>query len=142
MLAGIRSAKKSMTFETFVYEKGDVPKAFADALAERARAGVKVHVILDAHGAAKREPIFPTSATPAWSWSATTTSGIPICAATITAPIASCSWSMGKVGFIGGVGIADEWAGNADSPEHWRDSHFRIEGPAVAQLQGAFTITG
>ena len=44
----------------------------------------------------------------------------------------------GQVGFTGGVGIADNWDGNADSPEHWRDSHYRLEGPAVAQMQAAF----
>jgi len=45
----------------------------------------------------------------------------------------------GKIGFTGGVGIADLWLGNADSKEHWRDSHYQIEGPAVAQMQAAFT---
>jgi Phosphatidylserine/phosphatidylglycerophosphate/cardiolipin synthases and related enzymes len=44
----------------------------------------------------------------------------------------------GHIGYTGGVGIADQWSGNAQDPEHWRDSHFRIEGPAVAQLQAAF----
>jgi cardiolipin synthase len=44
----------------------------------------------------------------------------------------------GRVGFTGGVGIADNWDGNAESPKHWRDSHYRIEGPAVAQMQAAF----
>ena len=44
----------------------------------------------------------------------------------------------GTVGFTGGVGIADQWWGNAQDPEHWRDSHFRLEGPAVAQMQAAF----
>jgi cardiolipin synthase len=44
----------------------------------------------------------------------------------------------GKIGFTGGVGIADLWTGNADSPEHWRDTHFRVTGPVVAQLQSAF----
>ncbi len=53
MLSAIHSAKKTVTFETFVFEKGEVPQRFAEALAERARAGVKVHVILDAHGASK-----------------------------------------------------------------------------------------
>jgi cardiolipin synthase len=45
----------------------------------------------------------------------------------------------GTVGFTGGVGIADEWSGNAQDPEHWRDSHFKFEGPIVAQCQAAFT---
>ena len=44
----------------------------------------------------------------------------------------------GRVGFTGGVGIADKWLGNAQGPEHWRDTHFRIEGPAVAHFQAAF----
>jgi cardiolipin synthase len=44
----------------------------------------------------------------------------------------------GKVGFTGGVGIADKWLGNAQDPQHWRDSHFRLEGPAVGQMQAAF----
>src|SRR5207302_685675 len=44
----------------------------------------------------------------------------------------------GKTGFTGGVGIAKQWTGNADSPSHWRDMHYRIEGPVVAQLQGVF----
>src|SRR4029079_1414735 len=44
----------------------------------------------------------------------------------------------GRKGFIGGVGIADQWSGHAQSPEHWRDSHFQLEGPAVAHLQAAF----
>ncbi len=44
----------------------------------------------------------------------------------------------GTVGFTGGVGIADQWLGHAQDPEHWRDSHFRLEGPAVAQMQAAF----
>jgi hypothetical protein len=44
----------------------------------------------------------------------------------------------GETGFIGGVGIADEWLGNAEDPEHWRDSHFLVKGPVVGQLQAAF----
>ena len=44
----------------------------------------------------------------------------------------------GRIGFTGGVGIADNWTGNAQDPEHWRDNHYRLEGPAVAQMQAAF----
>ena len=44
----------------------------------------------------------------------------------------------GCVGFTGGVGIADQWLGNAEDAEHWRDSHYRLDGPAVAQMQAAF----
>jgi cardiolipin synthase len=44
----------------------------------------------------------------------------------------------GRIGFTGGVGIADQWEGDAQDPDHWRETHFRIEGPAVAQFQAAF----
>jgi len=44
----------------------------------------------------------------------------------------------GEIGFTGGVGIADQWSGHAQDPQHWRDSHFRIEGPVIAQMQAAF----
>ncbi len=48
----------------------------------------------------------------------------------------------GRIGYTGGVGIADEWRGNAQDPEHWRDTHFRLEGPAVAHMQAAFMENG
>jgi len=138
MLSAIRGAKKTITFETFVFERGDVPQAFAEALAERARVGVKVHAIIDAHGGSKSRPYRKMMRD----------AGVVL---EIYHPIAY--WDIrrynnrthrkllvvdGKVGFIGGVGIADAWAGNAESPEHWRDYHYRVEGPVVAQLQGAF----
>lgn len=44
----------------------------------------------------------------------------------------------GRSAFIGGVGIADEWSGNADAPHHWRENHYKVTGPVVDQLQGAF----
>ena len=44
----------------------------------------------------------------------------------------------GKIGFTGGVGIADQWRGQAQDKEHWRDTHFRIEGPVVGQMQAVF----
>jgi cardiolipin synthase len=138
MLRAIRSAKRTITFETFVFEEGDVPHAFADAFAERARAGVKVHLILDAHGARKsrkyhalwrdagveRQTFHPLLYWDPRRYKNRTHRKLLVV--------------DGRVGFIGGVGIADEWMGNADAPDHWRDNHYRIEGPAVAQLQAAF----
>jgi cardiolipin synthase len=44
----------------------------------------------------------------------------------------------GRVGFTGGVGIAEQWTGHAQDTEHWRDLHYRVEGPVVAQMQAAF----
>jgi cardiolipin synthase A/B len=44
----------------------------------------------------------------------------------------------GRIGFTGGVGIADQWTGNAQDPQHWRDTHYRAAGPIVAQMQAVF----
>jgi cardiolipin synthase len=44
----------------------------------------------------------------------------------------------GRIGFTGGVGIADEWNGDARTPSEWRDTHYRVEGPVAAEFQAAF----
>ena len=44
----------------------------------------------------------------------------------------------GRIGMTGGVGIAEEWTGDAQDPDHWRDTHVRVRGPVVRGLQGAF----
>ncbi len=139
MLEAIRGAQRSVNFETYIYWSGHIGTAFADAMAERARAGIKVHLILDAVGSGKIDE----SALKTMS-----AAGVEI--ERYHAP----SWHTldrmnnrthrkllvvdGRVGFTGGVGIADKWDGSADSPAHWRDSHFRLEGPAVAEMQATF----
>jgi cardiolipin synthase len=139
MLEAIRSAKKTVTFESYIYWKGEVGKQFADTLAERARAGVKVHVLLDWEGSHKmdQESINEMGRAkvqivkyhrPQWfkysHLNHRTHRKLLIV--------------DGRIGFTGGVGIGDEWNGNAQDKDHWRDTHYRIEGPTVAQLQGAF----
>ncbi len=138
MLSAIRSAKKTITFETFVFEKGEVPERFAEALAERARAGVKVNVILDAHGASKSRTYNGLLRDAGVEVERYHHILYPDLRRYNNRTHRKLLVVDGKVGFIGGVGIADQWDGNADSPEHWRDCHYRIEGPAVSQLQGAF----
>ncbi|MEA3213133.1 MAG: cardiolipin synthase [Chthoniobacter sp.] len=138
MLGAIRNARQTINFETFIFYDGDIPKQFADALAERARAGVRVHVVLDAVGGNKSRALRQQMQA----------AGVEV------AVYNSLFWwdlrrynhrthrklliVDGRIGFIGGVGIADEWAGNAASPKEWRDLHYRVEGPVVAQLQGTF----
>ncbi|HEY8666883.1 MAG TPA: cardiolipin synthase [Tepidisphaeraceae bacterium] len=142
MLEAIHSAQKTITFETFVYWSGEVGREFADALTERASAGVKVHVILDAVGSDKIDHSYIKRMRDA---------GVEI---EKYHPLRWYDLSSakrlnnrthrkllvvdGKVGFTGGVGIADEWLGHAQDSQHWRDTHFKVEGPAVGQLQAAF----
>ncbi|MDP9895596.1 cardiolipin synthase [Variovorax boronicumulans] len=139
MLEAIRGAKESITFETYIYWSGDIGRAFADALSERARAGVPVHVLLDWVGSAKVDDDFIKEMESA---------GVQI------RRFHKPSWYDigrmnnrthrkllvvdGRVGFTGGVGIAPEWTGHAQDAKHWRDSHYKVEGPVVAQMQAVF----
>lgn len=139
MLDAVHKAKQSITFETYIYWSGDIGRKFADALIERARAGVSVHVLIDWVGSQRMEEVLLARMEEA---------GIEL------VRYHPLHWYHlvrmnnrthrkllvvdGKVGFTGGVGIADLWEGSAQDPEHWRDSHYRVEGPVVAQMQAAF----
>lgn len=139
MLQAVRSARRSINFETYIYWSGQIGEQFASALAERARAGVQVRLILDWQGSLKMS---------AENRSLLEQSGAQIVS------FNPLRWYDprrvnnrthrkllivdGRIGFTGGVGIADVWLGNADSSDHWRDTHYRVEGPVVAQLQSAF----
>jgi cardiolipin synthase A/B len=139
MLQAIRSARETVTFETYIYWSGAIGKDFADALAERARAGVRVHVLVDWVGSSKLEPSLLEEMAaagvelrrynkPRWYTMGRVNNRTHRKLLVID----------GRVGFTGGVGIADNWLGDAQGPAHWRDTHFRIEGPAVAHFQAAF----
>ena len=139
MLAAISSAQTSITFETYIYWSGDIGRSFADALAERARDGVKVHVLLDWVGSAKMDDKLIEGMTDA---------GIQV------HKFHPPHWSKlgrlnnrthrkllvvdSRLAFTGGVGIAPQWTGQAQDPQHWRDTHFQVEGPVVAQMQSVF----
>lgn len=139
MLEAIRSARQSITFETYIYWSGSIGSAFADALKERAQAGVRVHVMLDWAGSMKMEQRFLDELTDA---GAELERYHPIRWYSISRLNNRTHRKLlvvdGRIGFTGGVGIADQWRGHAQDPEHWRDLHFRIDGPVVAQLQAAF----
>ena len=136
MLAAIRSAERTITFENFLLKEGTVWNQFARALAERARAGVKVHFLQDAlgcnclHGpemkllkrAGAEMEIFRFYQLSRFNYR-THRKLLTI---------------DGRVGFIGGVGIADDWQGDGITQGSWRETHYRIEGPVVAQQQQAF----
>ncbi len=140
MLAAIRDARQTITLETYIYWSGEIGEKFSAALSERARAGVKVHVMLDWAGCSKIKGKYLEEMKAA---GAEVERYHPIHWHTITRINNRTHRKLlvvdGRVGFTGGVGIADQWTGHAESKDHWRDSHFQLEGPAVAQMQAAFT---
>jgi cardiolipin synthase len=139
MLASIRAARASICFETFIYWSGAIGEEFAAALCEAARRGVKVHVLLDWVGTRRMEPHLLADLRSV---------GIEV------QLYHELSWYHiarlnnrthrkllivdGEVGHTGGVGIAEQWRGDAQNPAHWRDTHYRVEGPVVAQMQAVF----
>lgn len=139
MLAAIRSAQKSITFETFVYEGGTIGTQFTEALTERARAGVKVHVIIDAVGGAYIDPTFIDNLHEA---GAQVLIYRPVNLFTLDKVNHRTHRKIlvvdGRIGFTGGVGIADAWDGQCEEPMCWRDNHYKIQGPVVGSLQAAF----
>ncbi len=139
MLQAISAATCTITFETYIYWSGEIGRKFADALCERARAGVRVHVLLDWLGTGKMDQALLDEMEEA---GAEVCKYHPLRWYTIGRMNNRTHRKLlvvdGCVGFTGGVGIADNWLGHAQDPEHWRDSHFRIEGPAVAQMQATF----
>ncbi len=139
MLAAIRAAQKTITFETYIYWSGEIGEKMSQALAERARAGVKVSVMLDWMGSLKMDDQLVQRMKDA---------GVrvhryrPLHWYNIARMNNRTHRKLlivdGAVAFTGGVGIADQWDGHAEDPEHWRDMHFELTGPAVAQFQAAF----
>ncbi len=139
MLEAIAGARKTLCFETFIYWSGDIGQAFEKAFIDAAARGVTVHILLDWVGSRRMDSQMLERMSAA---------GVQI---RIFHPL---SWYHlarmnnrthrkllvidGCVGFTGGVGIAGQWAGNAQDPQHWRDTHFRVTGPVVAQMQAVF----
>ena len=139
MLEAINQAHNSVTVEAYIYWGGDIGRKFADALAAKRQSGVTVKILLD------------------WVGSATISDEILEklesggCEVRWYHPLHWYSINRvnnrthrksliidGRIGFTGGAGFADHWLGNAQDPDHWRDIHIRIEGPAVMPLQSGF----
>ena len=138
-LAAIRSARKTITYAEYVFEDGEPAADTARALAERCRAGVKVHVLVDAVGSLMMPPEYRDRMTEAG------------CEVASYRPLTP--WTIdrvnyrnhrrimvvdGRVGITGGSGTSGKWSGNGKQEGQWRDTDIRVEGPVVSQLQGAF----
>ena len=139
MLEAIGSAQRTITFETYIYWSGDIGEQFAAALTERARAGIRVHVMLDWVGCDEISSALVERMKSA---------GVEV------ERYHAVHWyTLGRLNnrthrkvlivdgltsFTGGVGIADVWARHAQDPDHWRAMHFKVTGPVAAQMQAAF----
>ncbi|MFD8738799.1 phosphatidylserine/phosphatidylglycerophosphate/cardiolipin synthase family protein [Streptomyces sp. NPDC059618] len=139
MLAAVRSAEHTVDMMTFVYWRGEIAHEFAAALSERARAGVRVRLLLDGFGAKRIEEDLLRSMT-----------GAGVQVAWFRKPLWLSPLKQNHrchrkalvvdehTAFTGGVGIAEEWCGDARGPSEWRDTHVQVRGPAVDGIAAAF----
>jgi cardiolipin synthase len=139
MLAAVRSAQKSITFETFIYWSGEIGEQMAQALADKARAGVAVHVLLDWMGSSKMDrrylQMLRDGGAEVFRYHKPHWTGLGRMNDRTHRKLLVID---GHTGFTGGVGIAQEWTGHAQDPQHWRDTHFRVAGPVVGHMQAVF----
>ena len=139
MLDAISSAKETIDCSSYIYWPGGIADRFSEAFIDRVRAGVEVNLVLDGYGSAKLDAAHVERLRHA---------GVHV---SLFRPLRWFNLKKlnnrmhrrilvvdGTLAFAGGVGIADVWTGDAQDPEHWRETHLRIEGPAVVDLFGAF----
>jgi cardiolipin synthase A/B len=139
MLEAISAAERSIDLLTFVYWTGDIAEVFAYQLAERASEGVRVRVLLDAFGARKLDDrlvrhMLDSGVDVRW-FRPIDGDDIEDLPNRTHRKVLVCDE---RIGFTGGVGIAEEWTGDAEGPGEWRDTHVRVEGPAVDGIRAAF----
>jgi cardiolipin synthase A/B len=139
MLDAIRSARRRISFETYIYESGSVASQFSAALEDAARRGVRVNIVVDSVGGSGMQEA---------DIARLGTAGCRL------AQFNSPTWYSledvnyrthrkilvvdGEVGFSGGVGVADHWLGDAQDKDHWRDTQVRMRGPVVRLLEAGF----
>lgn len=142
MLRAIDDAEQTVDLVTFVYWRGDIARRFAAALARAARRGCRVRVLLDAVGARKLDEHLVDTMRAAGCdvrWFRPIVDGaVPEIGEANHRTHRKVLVCDSSIGFTGGVGIADEWTGDARNADEWRDTHVEVHGPAVAGLQAAF----
>ncbi|MFF3749329.1 phosphatidylserine/phosphatidylglycerophosphate/cardiolipin synthase family protein [Streptomyces sp. NPDC002018] len=139
MLRSIREARHTVDMMTFVYWRGEIARQFAEALADRARNGVRVRLLLDGFGSRLIEQDLldlMDRAGAEVSWFRKPLHLSPAkqnhrCHRKVLVVDES-------VAYTGGVGIAEEWCGDARDKNEWRDTHVRVQGPAVDGIAAAF----
>jgi cardiolipin synthase len=139
LLKDIRAAQHTVHFSVYIWEPGEANDQVFAALIERARAGVKVRVLLDGLGGMKA-PDKDVDALRAAGGKVERFGAARLGKLTrFHKRNHRRSIVMdGRVGYTGGMAVADKWVGNADTEEHWRDTMVRVTGPLAATLQSAF----
>ncbi|MEU1043160.1 phospholipase D-like domain-containing protein [Streptomyces sp. NPDC005907] len=139
MLHAVHAAEHTVDMMTFVYWRGQIARDFAAALADRARSGVRVRLLLDGFGAKRIEADLLRTMSSA---------GVQI--GWFRKPLLLSPFKQNHrchrkalvidehTAFTGGVGIAEEWCGDARNPSEWRDTHVQVRGPAVDGIAAAF----
>jgi cardiolipin synthase len=138
MLGAIDNAKARVSFETYAFKDDDIGKRFVESMARAAERGVVVRVVLDPVGSAmsqdSEDRLKAAGAKLAWfnrlAFFSLEDFNYRTHRKTLVVD--------GDVAFTGGMGVSDQWQGRAQSEEHWRDTHFRVTGPAVRALEGSF----
>ena len=139
MLDAINAATRRISFETYVYEKGRVADEFTSALANAARRGVQVNIVMDSVGSFRidgaqarllREAGCHITTFHPTRWYAMEEVNYRTHRKILVVD--------GEVGFTGGIGIADQWQGHAQDADHWRDTQVRIHGPIIRFLEAVF----
>ena len=138
-LEAIRGASRSINLEAYIFQKGDISRQYVQALAERAKAGVKVNLVLDSFGSAGTgrsflRPLLDAGGKVGWY-------NGPRWYRLMHMDYRTHRELMivdGRIGFIGGAGIADQWYHGISGKPRWRDSAVRVEGEAVCNLQATF----
>jgi cardiolipin synthase A/B len=139
MLDAINQAQHSVNIVAYIFWDDAIGQKFADALMARARAGVAVKILVDSVGSRKMSSDMEEKLL---AGGCKVARFHPVSWFIIT-PVSNRTHREitvidGRVGFTGGAGVADHWTGDAQDPDHWRDTMVRIDGPAVTQLQSGF----
>ena len=138
-LEAMRKAERSINLEAYIFQRSEIGRQYLAAMAERARAGVQVNITLDAFGSASVtrsffRPLLDVGGKVAWynrpAWHNLTHLGQRTHRELLIVD--------GRIGFIGGAGVADQWYRGSHNHPRWRDTMVRVEGEAVPNLQATF----
>jgi cardiolipin synthase len=138
-LDAIRNARRSVSLEAYIFQKSVIGRQYLEAMAERARSGVAVNVVLDAFGSAGVtraffRPLLDAGGKVHWynwpTWYRMTRLDNRTHRELLIID--------GQTGFIGGAGIADQWYTGSHGQPRWRDTMVRVQGEAVRSLQATF----